>query len=128
MRRGRTGRSPGGDRGSGALELAGMLPLLLLVAMAVIQLGLVGYAVQQAGTGARAAARVASQEESADGYRAGGRAAMSGWTARRSSFVRSDGGGAVKVTATVTIPSLIPGIDSMGEASRSATMPSDGSG
>ncbi|MEU5836443.1 TadE family protein [Streptomyces diacarni] len=114
------------DRGSSALEFAGMLPLLLFVAMAAIQLGIVGYAVQQAGTGARAAARVAAQEEIAGRYRASGRAAMSDWTARRSSFALSDGGDEVEVTVTVTIPSLIPGVDSMGEASRSATMPSDG--
>ncbi|MBO8196490.1 pilus assembly protein [Streptomyces oryzae] len=114
-----------GDRGSSALEFAGMLPLLLLVAMAAIQLGLVGYAVQQAGTGARAAARVASQEEIADQYAASGRAAMSDWTARRSGFVRAEAGDEVKVTARVTVPSLIPGIDSMGTATRSATMPSD---
>ncbi|UNS98696.1 pilus assembly protein [Streptomyces tubbatahanensis] len=114
------------DRGSSALEFAGMLPLLLFVAMAAIQLGIVGYAVQQAGTGARAAARVAAQEEIADRYRASGRAAMSDWTARRASFALSDGGDEVEVTVTVTIPSLIPGVDSLGEASRSATMPSDG--
>lgn len=103
-----------------------MLPLLLFVAMAALQLGIAGYAVQQAGTGARAAARVASQEEIADGYAASGRAAMSGWTARRSSFALSAGRDEVQVTTTVTIPSLIPGIDDLGEVSRSATMPSDG--
>ncbi|MFE9331285.1 TadE/TadG family type IV pilus assembly protein [Streptomyces sp. NPDC006925] len=113
------------DRGSSALEFAGMLPLLLLVALAAIQLGIVGYAVQQAGTGARAAARVASREETADRYAAAGRAAMSDWTAARSSFGRADGAGEVRVTATVSIPSLLPGMDSLGSASRSATMPSD---
>lgn len=102
-----------------------MLPLLLLVAAAAIQLGLVGYAVQQAGTGARAAARTAGQEDIADSYEASGRAAMSGWTARRSSFALSDGAEDVRVTTTVTIPSVIPGISGLGEASRSATMPRD---
>ncbi|MGP3973063.1 TadE family protein [Streptomyces sp. 8N114] len=120
------GREGERDRGSSALEFAGMLPLLLLVAMAAIQLGIVGYAVQQAGTGARAAARVASQEEIADQYAASGRAAMSDWTARRSRFALGGGGDEVKVTTSVTIPSLIPGMDSLGTASRSATMPSDG--
>ncbi|MDF4253718.1 TadE family protein [Streptomyces sp. WMMB303] len=118
-------RGRAADRGSSALEFAGMLPLLLLVAMAAIQLGIVGYAVQQAGTGARAAARVASREETSDRYAAGGRAAMSDWTAERSSFTRADGRGEVRVTATVSIPSLLPGMDSLGSASRSATMPSD---
>ncbi|WP_326809455.1 MULTISPECIES: TadE/TadG family type IV pilus assembly protein [unclassified Streptomyces] len=118
-------RSAERDRGSSALEFAGMLPLLLLVAVAALQLGIVGYAVQQAGTGARAAARVASQEDAAAGYAAAGRAAMSGWTASRSGFALTQGGDEVEVTATVTIPSLIPGIDSFGEATRSAAMPTD---
>lgn len=102
-----------------------MLPLLLLVAVAAIQLGIAGYAVQQAGTGARAAARVASQEDIADAYAASGRGAMSNWTAGRSSFTLGGGGEEVEVTTTVTIPSLIPGIADFGEASRSATMPRD---
>ena len=113
------------ERGASSLELAGMLPLLLLVAMAAVQLGVVGYAVQQAGTGARAAARTASQEDIAGDYAATGKSAMSGWTASRSRFALGGGGDEVRVTTTVTIPSLVPGVDSFGSASRSATMPRD---
>ncbi|NDZ98398.1 pilus assembly protein, partial [Streptomyces sp. SID10116] len=43
------------------LEFAGFLPILLLIGLAAIQLGLIGYAANQAGSGARAAARAASQ-------------------------------------------------------------------
>ncbi|WP_338146548.1 pilus assembly protein [Streptomyces boncukensis] len=93
--------------------------------MAAIQLGLVGYAVQQAGTGARAAARTASHQETEGLYAARGRAAMSDWTGRRARFALSAGGEEVRVTTTVTIPSVIPGLGSLGEASRSATMPRD---
>jgi hypothetical protein len=113
------------QRGASSLEFAGMLPLLLLTAMAAVQLGVAGYAVQQAGTGARAAARTAGQEDIADSYAATGRAAMSGWTASRSTFELRGGGDEVEVTTTVTIPSLIPGVDDFGDASRSATMPRD---
>jgi Flp pilus assembly protein TadG len=102
-----------------------MMPLLLLVAMASIQLGIAGYAVQQAGTGARAAARIASQEDLADGYATTGKAAMSGWTASRSSFSLGGGDDEVEVTTTVTIPSIVPGVDDFGDAARSATMPRD---
>lgn len=102
-----------------------MLPLFLLVAMAAIQLGVAGYAVQQAGTGARAAARIASQAEIADDYVATGKAAMSKWTASRSSFALGGGDDEVRVTTTVTIPSVVPGVDDFGDASRSATMPRD---
>ncbi|GGO52009.1 septum formation initiator [Streptomyces daqingensis] len=123
LRRAVRGQDP--QRGSSSLELAGMMPLLLLVAVAAIQLGIAGYAVQQAGTGARAAARTAGQEDLADAYAATGRAAMSGWTASRSSFDLGGGADEVEVTATVTIPSVIPGVDDFGDASRSATMPRD---
>jgi hypothetical protein len=102
-----------------------MLPLLLLVAMAAIQLGIAGYAVQQAGTGARAAARVAGQDEYAGGYAGTGKAAMSAWTASRSRFSLSRGGDEVRVTTSVTIPSVVPGIRGFGTASRTATMPRD---
>lgn len=114
-----------GDRGASSLEFVGMFPLLLLVGVVAIQLGIVGYAVQQAGTGARAAARTASQEDVADGYAATGRAAMSQWTASRSSFELGGGDDEVTVTTTVTIPSIVPGVDGFGDATRSATMPVD---
>ncbi|WP_346777075.1 TadE/TadG family type IV pilus assembly protein [Streptomyces sp. HNM0575] len=113
------------ERGASSLELAGMLPLLLLVAMAAIQLGVAGYAVQQAGTGARAAARIASREDIADDYATSGKAAMSDWTASRSRFALGGGADEVRVTTTVTIPSVVPGVDDFGRASRSATMPRD---
>lgn len=119
-----TARRPGGaERGSSSLEFAGLLPLLLLVAMAVIQLGVAGYAVQQAGTGARAAARTASRPEVSGDYAATGKAAVSGWVASRSTFRLAGDGDAVEVTAEVTIPSVVPGVDGFGTASRTATMP-----
>ncbi|OEV09904.1 TadE/TadG family type IV pilus assembly protein [Streptomyces nanshensis] len=113
------------ERGASSLELAGMLPLLLVVAMATVQLGVAGYAIQQAGTGARAAARIAGQPDIAGDYAATGKAAMSDWIASRSKFSLGGGGNEVRVRTTVTIPSVVPGVDDFGKASRSATMPSD---
>ena len=43
--------------GSNAIEYLGFLPVLILVGMAAVQLGLIAYTAQQAGTGARAGAR-----------------------------------------------------------------------
>jgi Flp pilus assembly protein TadG len=127
LRRAEGGRGRAeGERGASSLELAGMLPLLLLVGMVTIQLGVAGYAVQQAGTGARAAARIAGQNDIGDQYETSGRAAMSDWTASRSSFrLGGDADDEVTVTTTVTIPSVVPGIDDFGKATRSATMPRD---
>ncbi|MEU9110250.1 TadE/TadG family type IV pilus assembly protein [Streptomyces sp. NPDC048483] len=111
------------DRGQVSIEFLGFLPVLLAVALAVVQLGLGAYAVQQAGTGARAAARTASLDEAdrETGPQAAGRAAMSGWIAKGAT-ISVGGGSAVHATATVHIPSIIPGVD-FGSASRSATMP-----
>ncbi|MFJ6634727.1 TadE/TadG family type IV pilus assembly protein [Streptomyces sp. NPDC091376] len=110
-----------GDRGQTALEYVGWIPLLLLIALAAIQLGIAAYAVQQAGTGARAAARSESIGNG-DGQRAG-KEAMSDWVAGGTQIDRSGWGEEVTMTARVTIPSIVPGIDDFGEATRSATMP-----
>ncbi|MGW1374879.1 TadE family protein [Streptomyces sp. NPDC002446] len=117
-------RGPGRDRGQVSIEFLGFLPILLLVALAVIQLGLAAYTVQQAGTGARAAARTASMDraEQESDPQTAGRAAMSGWVADDATISVGGAGDAVRATATVRIPSLIPGVD-FGTASRSATMP-----
>ncbi|MEU5208166.1 TadE/TadG family type IV pilus assembly protein [Streptomyces sp. NPDC020742] len=107
------------------MEFLGFLPLLLLVGLAVVQLGLAAYAVQQAGTGARAAARVASMDRAdrTTDPRSAGLAAMSGWVAERATISVGGAGDAVNATATVRIPSIIPGVDDFGPAERSATMP-----
>ncbi|NGN67068.1 pilus assembly protein [Streptomyces sp. A7024] len=117
------------DRGQVAIEYLGFLPILLLVAIAGVQLGIVAYTASQAGTGARAAARVAST----DGIEAGriaGLDAMSGGLADdgKANFdIRYSGANAKEVTATaqVTIPSIIPGVDDFGTANKSVTMPRD---
>ncbi|MEU7188261.1 TadE/TadG family type IV pilus assembly protein [Streptomyces sp. NPDC045470] len=111
------------DRGQVSVEFLGFLPILLVIALAVIQLGLAAYAVQQAGTGARAAARTATLDE-ADRKttpEAAGKAAMSDWVGADAGVQATEGGGEVQATATVKIPSVIPGV-TFGTATRSATM------
>ncbi|WP_055548245.1 TadE/TadG family type IV pilus assembly protein [Streptomyces sp. NBRC 110028] len=121
MTRWRTGR----DRGSASIEFLGFLPILILVALAAVQLGIAAYAVQQAGTAARAAARTGSLDEPGTPDTAG-KAAISGWLAGGTNISGgSCGGGEAQATATVKIPSVIPGFDGFGSAERSATMPCD---
>ncbi|WP_107364821.1 TadE family protein [Streptomyces agglomeratus] len=110
------------DRGAAILEFAGFLPVLLLVAMACIQLGIVGYAASQAGTAARAAARTEAQEELRGQGTATGKAAMSDWLADETEISFS---GNVTATARVPIPSVVPGIEDFGTVDRSVTMPPD---
>ncbi|PJE96631.1 septum formation initiator [Streptomyces carminius] len=117
-RRGRTGA----DRGQVAVEFVGFLPVLLLIGLAALQLGLVAYAAQQAGTAARAAARAESLEDGPDGA-AAGRAAVSDWLTV--GFAWGGSSDEVSVTAEVTIPSVVPGIGDFGEVSRTSTMPRD---
>ncbi|MFI8825961.1 TadE/TadG family type IV pilus assembly protein [Streptomyces sp. NPDC053431] len=108
------------DRGQVAVEYLGFLPLLLLIGLVGVQLGIIGYAAQQAGTGARAAARAASVDDpdSVPGPEAAGKAAMSDWIARRSRVEEGDG----TATVTVPIPSLIP-FWTFDDVKRTATMP-----
>ncbi|MBT2492582.1 pilus assembly protein [Streptomyces sp. ISL-96] len=112
------------DRGAAILEFAGFLPVLLLVAMACIQLGIVGYAASQAGTAARAAARTQAQEELYGQGEATGKAAMSDWLAEGTDIDLINGD-SLTATAKVSIPSVVPGIDNFGEVERSVTMPAD---
>ncbi|MFU0243497.1 TadE/TadG family type IV pilus assembly protein [Streptomyces scabiei] len=98
-------RPRAGDRGQVAIEYLGFLPILVLVGMAVVQLGLIAYTAQQAGTAARAGARSAS---------------LAGGTHCTPSY----GGDEVTVTATVEIPSIVPGWD-FDPARKTATMPLD---
>ncbi|WP_405692738.1 TadE/TadG family type IV pilus assembly protein [Streptomyces sp. NBC_01185] len=113
------------DRGQVAIEYMGFIPLLLIVGLFAIQLGVAAYTVSQAGTGARAAARMASFDRPDLPPPAAGRAAMSDWLADDSAFTPSFGGDDVTYTARVRIPSVVPGIDDWGWAERSSTMPRD---
>ncbi|MEV4945073.1 TadE family protein [Streptomyces sp. NPDC053755] len=110
------------DRGQVAVEYLGFLPILLLVALAGIQLGIAAYAAQQAGTGARAAARAASHDDTALDPEAAGAAAMSDWIAERSDVSAPEGSDQVTATVTVRIPSVVPFWD-FGNVTKTATLP-----
>ncbi|MFE1248213.1 TadE/TadG family type IV pilus assembly protein [Streptomyces sp. NPDC058735] len=110
------------DRGQAAIEYLGFLPILLLVALAAVQLGLIAYTAQQAGTAARAGARSASLDGP---HEADCRAAVSSWLADKTSCPASYGADEVTVTAEITIPSVFPGKDDFGTARKTATMPRD---
>ncbi|WP_425264449.1 TadE/TadG family type IV pilus assembly protein [Streptomyces atriruber] len=109
-----------GDRGVSMLEFAGFLPILLLIGLAAIQLGLVGYAANQAGSGARAAARAASQGDSGE---AAGAAAMDGGLT--ASVGVSKGGATTTATVEVQVPTLLPFVDTDWSVTKEATMPND---
>ncbi|MFJ6741096.1 TadE/TadG family type IV pilus assembly protein [Streptomyces sp. NPDC091279] len=114
-----TGHQAPGDRGQVALEYLGFLPILLLVGLAAVQLGLVAYTAQQAGTAARAGARSASLDGTAT---EGCAQAVSSWLVARTHCAPGGGGDEVTVTASVDIPSVVPFWD-FGQAHRTATMP-----
>ncbi|WP_405660602.1 TadE family protein [Streptomyces sp. RK9] len=114
-------RHPYDDAGVSILEFAGFLPILLIIGMAAIQLGLVGYAANQAGSGARAAARVASQGEG--GGEAAGHAAMH--DGLDADVAVDPGGDTSKATVTVQVPTLLPFVDTDWTVKKSATMPND---
>ena len=109
------------DRGQVAIEYLGFIPILILITLAAVQLGLIAYAAEQAGTAARAGARSAS-------LRQGTQPACSDAISARltvTSCPATFGVDTVTVTASVHIPSVIPGYDDFGDASKTATMPLD---
>src|SRR5437588_8300757 len=99
------------DRGSASVEFLGFLPILLLVALAGVQLGLLAYAGTQAGTAARTAART---DDPGAGY-----ASMSGWL--HGHVAVSEDTDAVRATVTVPVPSVLPGVSLFDPVERSAT-------
>lgn len=108
----------GSDRGQVAIEYLGFIPVLLIVAMAGIQIGAIAYAAEQASTAARAGARAASLRQ--DVPQACSEAVSGSLTVR----CGETGGGddSVTVTATVHIPKIFW---DFGDATKSATMPRD---
>jgi hypothetical protein len=101
------------DRGSASVEFLGFLPILLLVALAGVQLGLVAYAGTQAGTAARAAARTDDQGAAAR--------SVSGWLHPRVTMV--EGPDSVTAIVTIPVPSVLPGLSIADPVTRRATMP-----
>jgi hypothetical protein len=106
------------QRGQASTELLGMLWWLLLVGLAVWQLLLAAWAVDQAANAARTASRVQARDGNADkaahwavsnGLRKGMKVTVSGDTA----------------TVSVRIPIVFPGLgDDRLRVQRSATLPS----
>ncbi|MEU6013586.1 TadE/TadG family type IV pilus assembly protein [Streptomyces sp. NPDC047515] len=118
-----TSTAAGRDRGQVAIEYLGFLPLLLLVGLLAIQAGLAAYAANQAGTGARAAARMASMSTGGCDEQVG-KDAMSDWTAKRARInERSTSSEEVTCTARVKVPDILPGVHIWSTAVRSSTMP-----
>lgn len=103
-----------------------MLPLLLLFALAGIQLGLVAYCGEQAGTAARTAARTASLAPPAGGKangEAAGEKAVSDWLDATITWGDDPGRESYTAKATIDVPSVLPGVHLFGPVSRTATMP-----
>ncbi|MCX5142535.1 TadE/TadG family type IV pilus assembly protein [Streptomyces sp. NBC_00338] len=116
----------GRQRGQAAVEYVGVLTLLLVVALAVAQLGIAVYVAQQASTASRSAARVASDTGQQGQARAVARESMSGWVADNIQRLdTSSGFDDVTVTIKVKIPSLLPMLN-FGSVEKHATMPRDG--
>lgn len=123
MNRIRTTRTGDRDRGQVALEYIGFLPFLLLVGLGGIQLGWTAYVTQQAETAARTAARVEARYPG-EGVAAGLesiRPSLAAGAVIPDPAVNDD---SITVTVTLTINSVVPGIDSR-KVTRTAVMPND---
>ncbi|MEV5613619.1 TadE/TadG family type IV pilus assembly protein [Streptomyces sp. NPDC052225] len=101
------------------LEFAGFLPFLLIIGMAAIQLGLVGYGANQAGSAARAAARAESLTPGTG--QAAATASTSTWLDPAAAIGTGD---TVTAEVTVHVPAIIPLFDGW-DIHRTATMPND---
>lgn len=107
------------ERGSAAIELLGMLPLLLLAALAAWQLLMVAFVMTTAENAARVASRAASLGRPGE---ASARASVRGW-------LHEDVSAAVdgtRVVVSIRVPLVFPGLPSPVVVSRSAELPATG--
>ena len=100
-------------------------PSCILIGLAGIQLGLIAYTAQQAGTAARAAARTAAQAGRVGVLRAGRKGVHDRLGRRAVPISPPAGGDAVTVTVTVKIPDILLGLLGDRTVEKSATMPRD---
>ncbi|WUW26683.1 pilus assembly protein [Streptomyces sp. NBC_01463] len=112
------------QRGQAAVEYVGVLTLLLVVSLAVVQLGIAVYAAQQAGTAARSGARVASDKGESRRATSVALDSMSGWLADGAHVYPTTGWDEVTVKVKVPIPSLLP-MFKFGSVTKTVTMPRD---
>jgi hypothetical protein len=91
------------ERGQASVELLGVLPLLVALGLAALQLLAVGYASVLAGNAAEAGALALAGGSGAADARAGVRGALPGWSRARTR-VSVDGG---HVTVRLRPPSLL---------------------
>ncbi|GGO97534.1 TadE/TadG family type IV pilus assembly protein [Wenjunlia tyrosinilytica] len=124
-RRGRECDRSGRERGQASIELLGVLPILLLIAVVGIQLGIVAYAASQASTAARTAARTASQDLPGSDPQGAGTAAVADWLQDDLSLSVTVDDEDVSATARISIPALVPGMKSIGTINRTAHMPKE---
>ena len=93
------------ERGQASGELVAVAPLVCLVALALAQLAVAGFALWSAGDAARAGAR--AEHVGGDAAEAA-RSALPGWLEREA---RIEAGGPVEVR--VEAPALVPGLPSI---------------
>jgi hypothetical protein len=105
----------GGERGQASLELLGLLPLLLAVALAAAQLLAVGYSSVLAGNAAEAGALALAGGGSP---RSGAREALPGWS-RAGAHVSVSGG---EVTVRLRPPGLLRALAGQLDVSASAAV------
>lgn len=106
------------QRGTAALEVIGLAPLVLLLTLVLLYSGLALYGITATQTAARQAARAESLGENP--YGAAG-AALPGWLQPVSVDPQPVGDGGTRISVTTDLPDLLPGTDLL--VTRSAAMP-----
>jgi hypothetical protein len=111
-----------GEDGQAAIELLGLLPILLLVGLAVLQTLMVAQAAVATEQAARAAARVAMVEDGQGGIEAAAAASLPSWL-RPSASTTWPSGDRHRVRVEVRVPVVVPGISATLDLHRTAEMP-----
>lgn len=107
------------ERGAAALEVAGLIPVILFCAVVALQMGLAAWTHISAGQAAHAAARAAAMGQSGH---AAARSALPG-SLKPESITSNGGFDTESWTVAVKIPSVLPGKSDMGTARQTRVMP-----
>lgn len=110
------------ERGQAAVELLGLTPILLLVAMGVLQVLLLAHAAVLTEQAARTAARVAMVESDPGVVQASAQAALPGWL-RSDAQASFPNGDRHRVQVDVRVPVLVPGVSARLDIARTVEMP-----
>ncbi|SEG43629.1 TadE-like protein [Thermomonospora echinospora] len=117
-----TDRRRGGEEGTASVELAAMLPTVVMIMLFSFEALMAAWTIERVENAARTGARLAGQSQDSGACVPGAQAAMPGWLNDYSASGTPSGNG-VQCRVRATVPVLFPGVPLDFTVERTVTMP-----